>query len=92
MARDDDDLLLKGSSHSFFQKQRPRGVPSKRCSENMQQIFKRAPMPKCMFFYFLYITSENFKNIIVFQVTFKLVVEWGREMISLCSSFFGVSW
>ena len=49
-------------------------------------------MPKCMFFCFLYITSQNFKNIIVFQVTFKLVVEWGREMISLSNPFFGISW
>ena len=31
------------------QKQPPRGVPRKRCSENMQQIYKRTPMPKCDF-------------------------------------------
>ena len=29
-----------------YQKQSPRGVPRKRCSENMQQIYKRTPMPK----------------------------------------------
>ena len=29
-----------------FQKQPPRGVPRKRCSENMQQIYRRTPMPK----------------------------------------------
>ena len=29
-----------------FQKQPPRGVPRKRCSKNMQQIYRRTPMPK----------------------------------------------
>ena len=32
-----------------LQKQRPRGVPRKRCFENMQQIYRRTPMPKCDF-------------------------------------------
>ena len=32
-----------------FQKQPPRGVPGKRCSENMQQIYRRTPMSKCDF-------------------------------------------
>ena len=31
------------------QKQPPRGVPRKRCSENIQQIYRRTPMPKCDF-------------------------------------------
>ena len=31
------------------QKQPPRGVPRKGCSENMQQIYKRTPKPKCDF-------------------------------------------
>ena len=25
----------------------PRGIPRKRCSENMQQIYRWTPMPKC---------------------------------------------
>ena len=33
----------------LFQKQPPRGVPRKRYSENMQQIYRRTPMPKCDF-------------------------------------------
>ena len=33
----------------LFQKQRSRGVLRKRCSENMQQVYRRAPMPKCYF-------------------------------------------
>ena len=31
------------------QKQPPRGVSRKRCSENMPQIYWRTPMPKCDF-------------------------------------------
>ena len=31
------------------QKQLPRGVPRKKCSENVQQIYRRTPMPKCDF-------------------------------------------
>ena len=30
----------------ILQKQPPRGAPRKRCSENMQQIYRRTPMPK----------------------------------------------
>ena len=32
-----------------FQKQPSRAVLRKRCSENMQQIYRRAPMSKCDF-------------------------------------------
>ena len=32
-----------------FWKQPLRGVLLKRCSENMQQIYRRTPMPKCDF-------------------------------------------
>ena len=42
------DLLLENLKISR-QKQPPRGVPRKRCSENMQQIYRRKPMPKCDF-------------------------------------------
>ena len=31
------------------QKQPSGGVLKKRCSENMQQIYRRTPMPKCDF-------------------------------------------
>ena len=37
------DLQIK------IQKQPPGGVLSKRCSENMQQLYRRTPMPKCDF-------------------------------------------
>ena len=33
----------------MLQKQPPGGVLSKRCSENVQQIYRRAPMRKCDF-------------------------------------------
>ena len=31
---------------AYYQKQSPRGVPRKRCSENMLQIYRTTPMPK----------------------------------------------
>ena len=38
---------LKGAE--IIQKPRFRGVLRKRCSENMQQIYRRTYMPKCDF-------------------------------------------
>ena len=36
--------------YNFYgQKQPPRGFPGKRCSENIQQIYRRTPMPRCNF-------------------------------------------
>ena len=58
MIRKNFILLLKRYSyiimHSFaslvnLQKQLTRGVLRKRCSENMQLIYRRTPMPKCDF-------------------------------------------
>ena len=43
----DDPAVLPKSDN--VQKQPTRGVPRKRRSENMQQIYRRAPMPKCDF-------------------------------------------
>ena len=46
---------LKACSHNLkkgmceWKKQPPRGVLEKRCSENMKQIYRKAPMPKCDF-------------------------------------------
>ena len=34
---------------NYFQKKPARGVLKKRCSENMQQLYRTAPMPKCDF-------------------------------------------
>ena len=36
--------------------------------------------------------KSKFRNTIVFQVTFALAVNWGRNMVSLCGPFFGISW
>ena len=41
--------LQLGSLISRVQKQRSRGVLQKRCSENVQPIYRRTPMPKCDF-------------------------------------------
>ena len=40
---------LKSMSVAHHQKQPSRGVLRKRCSENMKQIYRRTPMPKCDF-------------------------------------------
>ena len=37
------------NSNNYLQKQPPRGVLKKMCSEKMQQIYRRTPMPKCNF-------------------------------------------
>ena len=39
-----------GLDPSFKKKKQPSGgVLKKRCSENMQEIYRRTPMPKCDF-------------------------------------------
>ena len=40
---------LKVTSAIKHQKEPLRGVPRKRCSENMQRIYRRTPVPKCDF-------------------------------------------
>ena len=42
-------LNISFKQDTVFQKQPSRGILSKRCSENMQQIFRRIPMLKCDF-------------------------------------------
>ena len=42
-------IFQKQKLREYLQKQPPRGVFSKRCSENMQQIYGRTTMPKCDF-------------------------------------------
>ena len=44
-----NSFMQQFSQLYYVQKQPPRGVPRKRCSENMQQIYRRTPMPKCDF-------------------------------------------
>ena len=39
--------LWKKKTKSSIQKQPSRGTLRKRCSENMQQIYRRITMPKC---------------------------------------------
>ena len=61
-----EEVALLG--HSIIQKHPSRCVPKKRCSENMQQIYRRKPMPKCDFqkvansrliFYYRLMVVEN---------------------------------
>ena len=44
-----DDISRHDRMITYLQKQPPRRVLSKRYSENMQQIYRRTPMPKCDF-------------------------------------------
>ena len=47
---DDKYLLVSGNLVTAVgQKQPSRAVLRRRCSENMQQIYRRTPMPKCDF-------------------------------------------
>ena len=43
------EYVFQEISLTDLQKQPTRGVSRKRCSENMQQIYRKAPMPKCDF-------------------------------------------
>ena len=42
-------MWLFAHQKAKLQKQPSRGVLKKRCSENIQQIYRRTPMPKCNF-------------------------------------------
>ena len=62
----------------YMQKQPSRAVPRKRCSENMQQIYRRTPMPKWDFkkvaqkLYWNHISAWVFscKLLLIFRTTF----------------------
>ena len=66
------------NNKSIFQKQPPRRVPRERCSENIQEIYRRTPMPKCDFnkvalqFYWNHTLAWAFscKSPVYFQNTF----------------------
>ena len=40
-------VQLESALDSLYQRQPPIGVLREMCSENMQQIYRRTPMPKC---------------------------------------------
>ena len=44
-----NNLASLGMYCKYYQKQPPRGVLKKNCSENMQQIYRKTPIPKCDF-------------------------------------------
>ena len=53
--------------YTILQKQPTRGVPKKRCSENMQQIWRRIYMPKCNF---NKVAKQNRTSVWVFSCKF----------------------
>ena len=44
-----NDHEITQNMYRVIQKQPPRGVPRKRFSETIQQIYRGTPMPKCDF-------------------------------------------
>ena len=56
-----------------YQKQPPRGVPRKSCSEIMQQIYRRTPMPKCNFNKVAKQNVQNFLLLFMFLLIGKFV-------------------
>ena len=48
----------------IIQKQPPRGALKERCSKNMQQIYRRTPMPMCDF------------NKVAFQPKIPPIIHW----------------
>ena len=61
-------ILRSWSPEHYLQKQPPKDAPRKRCSENMPQIYRRTPMPKCDFNKVAWVFS--FKFVAYFQNTF----------------------
>ena len=43
------NILVNTLGYTEVQKQPSRGVLSKRCYENIQQIYRSTPIPKCDF-------------------------------------------
>ena len=43
------EILVFWLEFNAIQKQPPRAFPRKSCCENMQQLYRRTPMPKCDF-------------------------------------------
>ena len=63
------------------QKQSPRGVPRKRCSENMQQIYRRTPMPKCDFNKVdeqLYLGCSTSLYVVIWVVFGAVICNWDK--------------
>ena len=83
----------------IIEKQPSRGVLMKRCSENVQQIYRRTPMPKCDFNkvakqFYLNRTSTAIKSIILTlsnkiccQMHAKVAVSWKFLDFSLKNLF-----
>ena len=69
----------------YQQKQPFRGVLRKRCSENMQQIYRRTPMPKCDFNHTSpWVFSRNFAAYFQNNFFLKHILVATSEVITLC--------
>ena len=70
-----------------IQKQPSRGVPKKRFSENMRQIYTRTPMPKFVLLQVCYISSEH-----LFQRTPLDGCFWIYMFPQIANFFFKIVW
>ena len=86
--------ILDSETSFKYQQQPPRGVPRNWCSENMQQIYRRTPMPKCDFnkvalqLYWNYTSAWLFscKFLVYFQNTFgRLLLKYNQTKFSIHS-------
>ena len=86
--------ILDSETSFKYQQQPPRGVPRNRCSENMQQIYRRTPMPKCDFnkvalqLYWNYTSAwlSSCKFLVYFQNTFgRLLLKYNQTEFSIQS-------
>ena len=73
-------------------KQPPRGVPWKRCSENMQQIYNRTPMLKCGFNKAALQLYWNYTSAWVFPCKFVAYFRCCSQHLFLRTSLGGCFW
>ena len=66
-------MQINSRYFSKMQKQPARCVPRKRCSENMQQIYKRTPMPKRDF---IEITLRHGRSPVILLHIFRTLFLW----------------
>ena len=77
-------MVLFCKSQPFLQKQPPRAGLRKSCSENMQQICRRTPMPKCDSHFTLRHVCSHVNLLRIFRTSFPKNTS-GRLLLLLAS-------
>ena len=76
---------FKNFSTAKSQRQPPRGVPGKRCSENIQQMYRRKPMPKSDF-------NKVASNLLhILRIPFPRITSW-RLLLKSSLELFVWNW